>query len=390
MQRSLRQLEEFQGTRNEDGVISEMCRLCTNIAISSDQFRLHFNQARSQNFAAWGNIAGMKSLFQNVFNKKQKTSTYQIILIDVLLIIGLMLFSWILISTLKKGFSKIVMTLDRIAKGNLKIPIDKKMMKSNDEFAQLFSSLHLMANKLEEIIGDIVANSNKIKNDSSQIAMASESISISANQSATDVEEIASSMEEIVTIIDVNSSHAEVAKDIAFKVSEGVEGIVKSANDTVNILDKITGRIAIINDIAFQTNLLSLNAAVEAARAGVHGRGFGVIANEVKKLAEMSKNAATEIAFISRESVNISKHSEGNLKEFIIEIEKITQLAQKIFELSREQKLGAEQVNEAIQGFNSQVQSNAATSEELAVSALEFEKMSADLKKQISYFSYNK
>lgn len=172
---------------------------------------------------------------------------------------------------------------------------------------------------------------------------------------------------------------SESARDSMYKMSEAGRRSSESIRDIID-------RISIINEIAFQTNILALNASVEAARAGVHGRGFAVVAAEVRKLAERSKTAADEIALLSRTSLEVTEETDKLIKEMVPEILKTSELVKEIAAASGEQAAGVEQVNNAVNELNNVIQSNAASSEELATSSEELAGQSEQLKAMISYF----
>lgn len=158
---------------------------------------------------------------------------------------------------------------------------------------------------------------------------------------------------------------------------------------TLGANQKIASNISIINDISFQTNILALNAAVEAARTGEHGKGFAVIASEVRKLAETSKKAAAEIVTLAQEGLIMSEDMEVVMNDTIPMIENTTNLVQNISVASIEQSNGAGQVNSAIQLFNNVTQQNAASSEEIAASAEELATQASLLLETISFNSNN-
>ena len=127
-------------------------------------------------------------------------------------------------------------------------------------------------------------------------------------------------------------------------------------------------KISIIEEIASQTRLLSLNATIEAARAQ-DGKGFAVVAAEVRALAERSQDAAAEINELASASMAIAEHANAILLELVPDIRNTAKLVQEISAASREQDLGAAQINRAIQQLDLVIQQNSVTSEEMSATA---------------------
>ncbi|MCX7985483.1 MAG: methyl-accepting chemotaxis protein [Bacteroidales bacterium] len=270
-----------------------------------------------------------------------------------------------------------------VASGNLKakISIDR-----DDEIGTLQSSLNQMNLKLQEIINHLHQAIDNLVISSSEINNTSQNISSAASQLASSTEELSTTMEQMVSNIEQNSENSIETNRMAEDVARNTEKVINSAQESMSSTMHIAEKVKIINDIAFQTNILALNAAVEAARAGEHGKGFAVVASEVRKLAEKSKIAAEEINIIANNSVRISQESSILLNEIIPKIQKSTSLIQEIAHASKEQSVGADQVNKAIQQLNDVSQQNAAVSEQLSVNAEEMYEQAQKLKEIISYF----
>ncbi len=139
----------------------------------------------------------------------------------------------------------------------------------------------------------------------------------------------------------------------------------QAVQETVAAMQKIAGEISDIEEIAQQTRLLAINATIEAARAQEYGKGFSVVASEVRRLAEQTQATATEVVSLVRSSVAVAETAGKKLAQFVPDVEKTAQLAQEVNMASREQHLGAEHINTAILQLDGVIQQNVSTSEKI-------------------------
>lgn len=275
----------------------------------------------------------------------------------------------------------------KITEGDLTSTIK---VNQTDEVGVLMQSLQQMGDKLNEIISDILSNSESIANAGVQINSSAQSLSSGASEQASATEEVSSSMEEMAANIQQNTDNSRQTETISLKALESIRKGNAAAVQSAETMKSIAAKISIINDIAFQTNILALNAAVEAARAGEHGKGFAVVAAEVRKLAERSRLAADDIIRLSNEGVVVSVEAGRMLSEIVPEVERTARLVQEISAASIEQSSGAEQVNNAIQSLNLVTQQNAAASEQMASSAEELSMRAKQMNELVSYFKTSK
>jgi|AntRauTorcE11898_2_1112593.scaffolds.fasta_scaffold01234_10 methyl-accepting chemotaxis protein len=263
------------------------------------------------------------------------------------------------------------------------------LLKRKDEFGTIAASMSYTLNKLTEISGSIIAGADNIKTASQELSNNSQQLSQGASEQASSTEEVSSSMQEMASNVEQNTQNAKEAEKIANQVGENIDSLGNSSRESLTAIKSIAEKIGIINDIAYQTNILALNASVEAARAGDHGRGFAVVAGEVRKLAERSRQAAVEIDKLSASSVEITSKTRNLLIEMLPKIEKAITLIREISSASIEQNNAGEQINNTVQQLNQITQSNAASSEEMATSSEELDAQAQQLHEVIQFFKVN-
>ncbi|MBI9065994.1 MAG: hypothetical protein JEZ09_01800 [Salinivirgaceae bacterium] len=301
----------------------------------------------------------------------------------------IILMIWYTAKTIRTPLESLLANLEKLAKGNLDIEVDKSVASRKDELGRVTIGIDELSEKLKEVMREISVSALEINEAGTQLSSSSDLLSSSTSEQAASLEEISSSMEEIVSGIQQNAENAKLTEKIAGSTTTSLEQGTESTNNALDSLKAITEKIKIINDIAFQTNILALNAAVEAARAGEHGKGFAVVAAEVRRLAERSSKAANEIIAVSELGRGISSKAKELLNKNLPEMQKTNELIREITASSMEQESGAMQINESVQGLNNITQQNAASAEELSASAGVLVERSSRLTELISFFKFN-
>ena len=282
-----------------------------------------------------------------------------------------------------RPIAQLQMVTEKVAAGDLRQSVD---VRANDEIGSLGRATNKMVVDLKNLIANIRQSSSQTVSISEMVSSSAGQLSQGTTEQAASAEEASSSVEEMNASIKQNADNAAQTEKIALKSAVDATESGKAVNETVRAMKEIASRISIIEEIARQTNLLALNAAIEAARAGEHGRGFAVVASEVRKLAERSQSAAGEIGELSTMNVEIAEQAGAMLAKLVPDIQKTAELVQEISAASKEQTMGADQINSAIQQLNHVIQQNAGAAEELSSTAEELSSQAEQLQSTISFF----
>ncbi len=373
--------------------------------------------------AAVGLIAGAS---KGAASKVVNTQLFFMFLTVALCVAG-----WLIISrTIVRPILSATRVAREIADGDLSSK--ELMVRSKDEVGQLSTALNRMKGNLNKVIGKIQITSDRVGTSTVQLSAAATQIVSGTEVQTSQTMQVATAMEEMsATVMEVarNSQNASEsagsAQDVATKggevVRRTVEGMltvsktVQESAGTVEALGKsseeIGAIISVINDIADQTNLLALNAAIEAARAGEQGRGFAVVADEVRKLAEKTTKATKEIADMIKtiqndtkgamesmeraatqveEGVSLATEAGESLIEIVYSVEEASSMVRQIAVAAEEQSASSEEISVNVNNIANVANDTSEGVGEISIAAADLNHVAEELKSIVSAFTLKK
>jgi methyl-accepting chemotaxis protein len=327
-----------------------------------------------------------------------------------------------IVSVVRDGYG----IMKKLTDGDLTARMDKEYKGNYNWYKNYINNL---GESLLNLVSEISTTIKATNNASSEISSSSEEMSAGAQEQSQQTLEVAGAVEEMTTTIlettknaslasEASKKYGGIAKDGGTAVNETIDGmnkiaeVVKKSAGTVQLLGKSSEQIGeiiqVIDDIADQTNLLALNAAIEAARAGEQGRGFAVVADEVRKLAERTTKATKEIAEmikqIQRETTNavvsmdegtkevekgllLADNAGASLKQIIEGAGNVVDIITQVAAASEEQSSASEQISKNIEGISSVAEQSAVGITQIAKAAEDLNRLTFNLQELISKFN---
>jgi len=301
------------------------------------------------------------------------------------------------LDTITGYISEISQILGQMAEGDLTVGITSEYL---GDFAALKDSINHIASSLRDVLSEIGLSADQVAAGTQQVSGGSQAISQGATEQAASIEELTATITEIAEQTKSNAVNAnqanrisEEAKEDAVRGNDQMRELQEAMRDINESSYNIGKIIKVIDEIAFQTNILALNAAVEAARAGIHGKGFGVVAEEVRSLAVKSADAAKETTALIESSekkteagTRIADETAEALGNIVVSVEKTVELMREIAEASNNQATAVSEVNRGIEQMSQVVQTNSATAEEAAAATEELSSQAEILKTMVDRF----
>ncbi|ELV2835856.1 MULTISPECIES: methyl-accepting chemotaxis protein [Enterobacter] len=299
-----------------------------------------------------------------------------LITLNVINVIALFLLWIYMTQYLVTPINTVKKSIEEVTAGNLGVTIPEF---GNNCAGRLIPGINSLSGNIATLVREIRASSQTAMTLSDQLSARSAQLSVKTEQQSASLVQTAASMEQMAASTKNNADNTRLASEQAnqatLQARKGGELMGQVAHNMQSITEcaqQMTEIISMIDGIAFQTNILALNAAVEAARAGDHGKGFSVVAEEVRNLAhrsaEAAKNIKTLIEVTSNnvtQGVTVVSEAEKNMHEIVAGSGNVSRLMDEISSSTSEQEKGISQITLALSELERVTQSNVAMAEEL-------------------------
>ena len=286
--------------------------------------------------------------------------------------------------SLTRGLRAVAGLAGEVSKGNLDA---RAVMRGNNELTDLLKVIDSMAQAVRVVVAEAADGARSVAGGVQLLSETAQGLDRTSRGQAADSDTASTAMEQMSANIAETARNANMTEEAARRVLTLAQDTVATVDRAVTSMQEIADRIGVVRDIARQTDLLALNAAVEAARAGDAGRGFSVVAAEVRKLSERSNSAASEIDDLSRVTMKASTEAGRMLSGLLSDIDGTLSRVAEINRANSELALGVRQVAEVVRKVDGAAQSTREASQSLSSTAADLADRADSLRRTVGFFS---